>query len=86
MLVFRFKVILAFYGWSFLLWNFLEYRVIGEYNIKILATNFSPLFLLHCDNQGAKIVTLIFRFFRLLQNCLLWTEMLKLLVKIVELQ
>ena len=48
---------LSFYG---IFWNFL---VIGEYNIKIIATYFSPLFLLHCHNQVDKIVTLIFRFF-----------------------
>ena len=57
--------------------------VIEDYNIKILATKFSPLFLLHCYGQLSKIVTLIFRLFCLLQKWLLWTEMLKLLVKIV---
>ena len=37
--------------------------------MKILATNFSPLFLLNCLNQVAKIVTLIFRLFCLCGNC-----------------
>ena len=46
-------------------WNFL---VNGEYIIKILATKFSPLLLLHCYNQVAEIVTLSFRFFCLLQK------------------
>ena len=36
--------------------------------MKILATNFSPLFLLHCHNQVAKTVTLFFRLFCLLQK------------------
>ena len=35
---------------------FQKLLVIGEYNIKILATIFSPLFFLHCHNQVAKIV------------------------------
>ena len=48
-------------------WKFL---VLEEYNIKILATKFSPLLLLHCYSQVAKIVTLIFRLFCLLQKCL----------------
>ena len=89
----------AFDGWYFLLWEVLpsmvglsfyetlwNFPVIGEYNIKILATSFSPLFLLHCDNQVAKIVTLIFSLFWLLQKRLLWIEMLKLIVEIVQLQ
>ena len=46
-------------------WNFL---VFAENNIQILATNFSPLFLLHCYDQLVKIVTIIFRLFCLLQN------------------
>ena len=71
---------LSFYG------VFKNFLVIGEYNIKIIATNFSPLFLLHCQNQVTKIVTLFFRLFCLLQKCLLRTEMLKLLVEIVKLQ
>ena len=62
-------------------WNFL---VIGELNIKILATEFSPIFLLYCYNQVDKINTLNFRIFCLLRECLLWIEMLKLLVEIVE--
>ncbi len=48
-----FLVGLSFYG---IFWNLL---VIGEYNIKILATKFSLLFLLHSYNQVAKIVTFI---------------------------
>ena len=64
---------------------FQNFLVIGEDNIKIPATKFSPLFLLHCHNQVAKIVTLFFRLFCLLQKCLLWIEMLNILVKIVEL-
>ena len=51
----------------------------------MFATNFSPLFLLNCHNQVAKIDTLAFKLFCLLQKCLFWIEMLKLLVKIVEL-
>ena len=69
-----------------ILWNFLEFSSHWEYNIKLLAAKFSPLFLLHCHNQVAKIVTLIFRLFCLLQKSLLWIEVLKLLVEIVELQ
>ena len=41
-------------------WNFL---VLEEHNIKILATDFSRLFLLHWHNQVDKIVTLNFRLF-----------------------
>ena len=43
-----------------------------------------PLFLLHCYSQVAKIVTLILRFFYLLQKRLPIYEKKKLLVKIVE--
>ena len=86
----------SFYGLYFLLWEVLPFMVglsiygifynflaIGEYNIKILAKNFLPLFLLRCYNQVAKIVTLNFRLFCLLQKCLLWIELLKFFVKIV---
>ena len=64
-----FKVGVAFYGWSFLLWSFLEFSRNWGYNIKTLATNFSPFFLLHCYNQVANILTLIFRLICLLQKC-----------------
>ena len=49
---------------------FKNFLVIGEYNIKIRATNFSPFFLLHCHNQVVKSVALFFRLFCLLQKCL----------------
>ena len=78
--VLPFMVGLPFYG---IFWNFL---VIGEYNIKTLATKFSPSLLLHCYNQVAKIVTLNFKLFCSLQKCLLWIEMFKLLLEIVELK
>ena len=55
---------LSFYGFF---WNFL---VIGKNNIKTLATDFSPLFLLQCYSQVAKIVTKNFRLFCLLQKFL----------------
>ena len=71
---------LSFYGF------FENFLVIGEYNKKTLATNFSPIFLLHCHDHVAEIVTLIFRLFCSFQKCPLWTEELKLVVKIVELQ
>ena len=67
---------ISFYGWNFL--------VIGENNIKILATIFSPLLLLHCYNQVDKIVTLILRLFCLLQKCLPSIATKKLHVKNVE--
>ena len=37
----------------------MEFSVNGEYNIKILAKNFSPLSLLHCYCQVASIFTFI---------------------------
>ena len=46
-------------------WNFL---VIEEYNIKVLAAKFSPLFLLQYYSQVTGIVTLIFRLYCLLQK------------------
>ena len=52
----------SFYG---IFWSFL---VIWEYKTKIFATNFSPLFLLHCHYQVPKIITLIFRLFHLLEK------------------
>ena len=71
---------LSFYA---IFWNFL---VIEDYIIKTLATKFSPLLLLHSYNKVAKIVTKSFKLFCLLQKCLLWIEMFKLLVEIQELQ
>ena len=64
--------------------NSQNFLVFGHYNIKKIATNFLLLFFLHCHIQVVKIVTLIFRLFCLLQKCLLWTKMLKLLVKSVD--
>ena len=64
---------------SGIFWNFL---VNDDYNIKVLATKLSPLLLLHCYNQVAKIVTLIFRLFCLLQKCFCSIETKKLLVRI----
>ena len=49
--VLPFMVGLSCYG---IFWNFL---LIGEHNIKIIATKFSPLFPLHCYNQVAEIIT-----------------------------
>ena len=69
---------LSFYG---IFWEFL---VIGESNIKILATKFSPLFLFHCHNQVAKLFTLISRLFCLLQKGHTLYEKKKLRVNIVE--
>ena len=46
----------------FLLWvvfPFMEFSVIEEYNVKKLATNFSPVFLLHCYTQVASFFTFI---------------------------
>ena len=65
-------------------WNFL---VNDDYNIKVLATKLSPLLLLQCYNQVAKIVTLNSDWSVELSflKCLLWIEMLVILVKIVEL-
>ena len=50
---------------SGIFWNF---PVNDEFNIKLLATELSPSLLLQCYNQVAKIVTLIFRLFCLLQK------------------
>ena len=81
---------ISFYGKSclswlvFLLWNFLEFSRSYENSVKTLATDFAPLFLLHCYNQVAKIVTLIFGIFCLLQKCLRYFEKKKFLVNIVE--
>ena len=70
---------LSFYG---IFWNFL---VIGEDNIKILATNFSPLFLLHRYSQVASIFTSISDYSAklLLLKSLHYIDMRKIHVRIV---
>ena len=50
---------------SGIIWNFL---VIGEITIKTFASKFALLSFLHCYNQDAKIVTLIFKLLCLLQK------------------
>ena len=47
---------------------FQNFLVIGEYNIKTLATNFLPLFLLHCQSHVAETATKILRLFCSLQK------------------
>ena len=53
---------------------FRKFLVIGELNIKILATKFSPLFLLHCYNQVVKLL-------RSFENFLFLTKMTSLIRK-----
>ena len=63
----------------------MEFSVIGKYNIKKLARNFSPLFNLHCYSQVASIFTFISDFSVKLQllKCLRSIETKKLPVAIV---
>ena len=68
---------LSFYG---IFWKIL---VIGEWNIKTLGANFSPLFLWHCYNQVAKIVTFISDYSVYDKNAFPYTKT-KFLVNIVE--
>ena len=70
---------ISFYG---IVWIFL---VNWDYNIKVLATNFSPLFLFHCYSQVASIFTFIsdYSVKLLLLKCLLQTDTRKLHVRIV---
>ena len=68
-----------------LVFPFMEVSVNGENNIKILATNFSPLLLLHCYRQVASIFTFISDYSDKLLSlkCLRSIETKKLLVAIV---
>ena len=76
----------SLYGSAFLLRNFPEFSRNWRIYHKNTRYKFFAIISLHCHNQVTKIVKLIFRLFCLLQKCLLWIEMLMLLVKIVELQ
>ena len=71
-----------------LLWivfPFMEFSVIGEYNIKTLAANFSPLFLLPWYSQVTSIFTFIsdYSVELLILKCLLQINTKKLRVRIV---
>ena len=63
----------------------MEFSVNKEYNIKILATNSSPLFHLHCYRRVASIFTFISDYFvkLFLLKCLRSIETRKLHVRIV---
>ena len=63
----------------------MEFFVNGENNIKILATKFSPLFLLHCFSQVVSIFTFISDLFvrLLILECLRSMETKKLHMRIV---
>ena len=79
---------ISFQGKSCLLWLlilFMEFSVYGTKYVKILATNFSPLFHLRSYRQVASIFTFISDYFVkiLLLKCFRCSEKKKLLVKLV---
>ena len=51
-----------FYGFSYFLWlllPFMEFSVNGKNRLKIFATNFLPIFHLHCYRQVVSILKFI---------------------------
>ena len=58
----------SFYGWSLLSWNFLEFSCNWGIQYKKTRYKFFANIFLHCYNQVAIIVTLIFRLSCLLQK------------------